>query len=74
MFLLLKYKKKLLTFLVKNPTKKLSCFLGAFIWNHPIVTSLDSIQTGIMRPYNTVKVNGPYTHHVYRWTGLANQR
>ena len=34
MFLLLKY-QKLLTFLVKNPTKKLSYFLGAFIWNNP---------------------------------------
>ena len=37
MFLLLKY-QKLLTFLVKYPPKKLSCFLGAFIWNHPPIT------------------------------------
>ena len=41
-FLLLKY-QKLLTFLVKNPNKNRHDFLGAFTWNHPLLTYCDNL-------------------------------
>ena len=36
-FLLLKY-QLLFTFLIESPKKYLNLFLGAFIWNHPLMT------------------------------------